>query len=88
MTVAEEIRTLRKMLGENTAAFGARWQKSARAVENWEQGRNAPEPFVLDAIRKLAARRQARDATREEFTRAFNEVKTKRRGLMKRLANR
>lgn len=57
MTIADEIRALRAALGENTATFGARWQKTGRAVENWEQGRRIPDPFVLAAIRALAARR-------------------------------
>jgi DNA-binding transcriptional regulator YiaG len=57
MTVADEIRALRASLGENTATFGKRWLKTGRAVEDWEQGRRVPDPFVLAAIRALAARR-------------------------------
>ncbi len=56
MTVAEEVRTLRVTLGENTATFGARWRKSGRTVESWEQGLREPDAFVLEAMRKLAAR--------------------------------
>jgi DNA-binding transcriptional regulator YiaG len=58
MTIAEEVRTLRARLGEDTATFGARWHKSSRTVEGWEQGRRAPDAFVLDGMRKLAARRR------------------------------
>jgi DNA-binding transcriptional regulator YiaG len=56
VTTAEEVRALRSALGENTADFGARWQRSGRTVEKWEQGLRQPDAFVLDAIRKLAAR--------------------------------
>jgi DNA-binding transcriptional regulator YiaG len=56
MKIAEEIRTLRAALEEDTATFGARWQRSGRTIEDWEQGRRAPDAFVLEAIRKLAAR--------------------------------
>ena len=57
MSPAEEVRALRNVLGENTATFGARWRRSGRTIEDWEQGRSEPDGFVLDAIRKLAARR-------------------------------
>jgi DNA-binding transcriptional regulator YiaG len=56
MTIAEEIRALRAALDEDTARFGQRWHKSGRTIENWEQGRRLPDPFVLDAMRALAAR--------------------------------
>ena len=57
MTIVEEVRALRALLGENAKTFGARWHRSGRTVEGWEQGRTEPDAFVLDAIRKLAARR-------------------------------
>ena len=56
MTGAEEIRALRRALKEDTATFAARWHRSARTVEDWEQGRAAPDAFTLAALRKLAAR--------------------------------
>jgi DNA-binding transcriptional regulator YiaG len=62
MPIADEIRALRAALEENTATFGARWHKSGRTVENWEQGRGEPDPFVLEAIRALAARRGPKKA--------------------------
>jgi DNA-binding transcriptional regulator YiaG len=62
MTTAEEVRALRAALGENTATFGARWRRSARAVEDWEQDRRQPDAFVLDAIRALAARTKKKAA--------------------------
>jgi len=56
VTIADEVRALRKLLGENTATFGARFLKSGRTIETWEQGTRAPDPFVLAAIRALAAK--------------------------------
>ena len=62
MTIAEEVRALRATLGEDTATFAARWRKSGRTIEDWEQGRRAPEPFVLEDLRKLAARTKKKQA--------------------------
>jgi DNA-binding transcriptional regulator YiaG len=56
MTIAEEVRALRTALGENTATFGARWRRSGRTVETWEQGSRQPDALALDGIRALAAR--------------------------------
>lgn len=56
MTPADEVRALRAALGENTATFGARWHRSGRTVETWEQGARQPDALVLDGIRALAAR--------------------------------
>ena len=56
MTIADEVRGLRAALGENTATFGERWRRSGRTIEQWEQGRRVPDAFVLEEIRKLAAR--------------------------------
>jgi DNA-binding transcriptional regulator YiaG len=58
MTVAEEIRALRAVLKEDTETFAARWRRSSRTIENWEQGRREPDAFTLDGIRKLAERRK------------------------------
>ena len=60
MTPGEEVRALRELLGENTAAFGRRWQKSGRTVENWEQGRRFPDAYLLNEMRRLAARTRTR----------------------------
>lgn len=62
MTIAEEVRALRRALDENTAAFGQRWSRSGRTIEAWEQGRAAPDAFVLAQIRKLAARTKKKTA--------------------------
>jgi DNA-binding transcriptional regulator YiaG len=56
MTTAEEVRALRAALDEDTATFGARWHRSPRTVEDWEQNRRQPDAFVLEAMRDLAAR--------------------------------
>jgi DNA-binding transcriptional regulator YiaG len=58
MTIAEEVRTLRAALAEDTASFAARWRRSGRTVEDWEQGRREPDAFVLENLRALAARRK------------------------------
>jgi len=60
MTLAEEVRALRAALGEDTATFGARFRKSGRSIEDWEQGRRAPDAFVVDAMRALAAKTKTR----------------------------
>jgi DNA-binding transcriptional regulator YiaG len=62
MTIAEEVRTLRTALKEDTATFGARWRRSGRTVETWEQGSRRPDPLVLDGIRELTARRKKKPA--------------------------
>ncbi len=62
MTIADEVRALRSALDEDTATFGARWKKSARTIENWEQGRRQPDALALDGIRALAARTKKKAA--------------------------
>ncbi len=62
MTIAEEIRALRAALDEDTATFAARWHRSSRTIENWEQGRRQPDPLALDGIRSLAARTKKKHA--------------------------
>ena len=59
MGIAEEVRALRAALKEDTATFAGRWLKSPRTIEDWEQGRRAPEAFVLESMRALAARTKA-----------------------------
>jgi DNA-binding transcriptional regulator YiaG len=58
VTIAAEVRALRAALNENTATFGARWRRSGRTVEQWEQGRREPDAFVLENMRLLATRRK------------------------------
>jgi DNA-binding transcriptional regulator YiaG len=55
MTIAEDIRTIRAALGEDTATFGARWHRSGRTVEDWEQGRRQPDPLVLEGLQEIRA---------------------------------
>lgn len=62
MTIAEEVKTLRAALGENAAAFAARWHRSPRTVEKWEQGTRQPDPLVLEGMRALAARTKVKAA--------------------------
>lgn len=70
MTVAEEVRALRAALGENTATFGARWHRSGRTVETWEQGSRQPDPLALDAMRALAARTKKATAKKKAAKKA------------------
>jgi len=70
MTVADEIRGLRALLQESTQTFAARWRRSARTIEGWEQGRRAPDAFTLEAMRKLAVRRGAVRLDKKSTTRA------------------
>lgn len=64
MTIAEEVRALRSLLGQNTAEFAKRWQRSGRTIEAWEQGRSVPDAFVLAQMRKLAVRTLKKSAKR------------------------
>jgi len=56
MTIPQEVRALRRALGENCRTFGARFYRSGRSVEDWESGRRHPDPLALEAMRNLAAR--------------------------------
>lgn len=53
------IQTLRKRLGETTNEFGARFSRSGRSIEDWEQGRRAPDALCSSLIRDLARRNVA-----------------------------
>jgi DNA-binding transcriptional regulator YiaG len=49
-----QIQALRHSLGENTEAFAARFARSRRTVEDWEQGRRNPDPLALKLLQELA----------------------------------
>lgn len=51
------IKRLRRALKEDTATFGARFLRSGRTVEDWEQGRRRPDVIVLALMRRLARSR-------------------------------
>lgn len=55
MTIAEEVRAARAALGEDTTTFGARWHRSRRTVEDWEQGRRQPDPLILEELPRILA---------------------------------
>ena len=61
MTKAQ-IRELRRDLGDDTRTFGARFCRGHRIVEDWEQGRRTPDPFVLREMQKLAQKRKGKVA--------------------------
>lgn len=50
----QRIRGLRVSLGENAATFGARFGRSGRSIEDWEQGRRRPDVLALMAIDAIA----------------------------------
>jgi DNA-binding transcriptional regulator YiaG len=50
----DDIRNLRKALREDVATFGARFARSGRSVEDWEQGRRMPDPLAQRLISALA----------------------------------
>jgi DNA-binding transcriptional regulator YiaG len=54
-----QIQDLRKSLKESTEQFGARFERSGRTVEEWEQGRRSPDPIVLKLLRTLATKQTA-----------------------------
>jgi DNA-binding transcriptional regulator YiaG len=58
----ETIQTLRKRLGESTIEFGARFSRSGRSIEDWEQGRRSPDALCSSLIRRLARERKAAPA--------------------------
>lgn len=64
MTIAEEVRALRAALGEDTATFAARWHRSGRTVEDWEQGRRQPDPLAVEGMRALAAKTKKKSVAR------------------------
>jgi DNA-binding transcriptional regulator YiaG len=49
----ERIQTLRHALDEDTATFGARFARSGRTVEDWEQGRRNPDGLVQRELDRL-----------------------------------
>lgn len=56
--VRAQVKRLRAALGENTATFGSRFARSARTVEDWEQGRRVPDALcqrLLDELEPIAA---------------------------------
>lgn len=65
--LSRRIRRVRRHFGESTAAFGARFLLSDRAIEDYEQGRRTPHPLAVRLLesleREIAAKpRRARPA--------------------------
>ena len=61
------IQALRYALGESTATFGKRFERSGRTVEDWEQAhRQPPDKFILKQLealeRRVMKRRRPKDA--------------------------
>jgi DNA-binding transcriptional regulator YiaG len=56
MWTNDRIKALRAATGETAEVFGARFGRSGRTVEDWEQGRRRPDVMVLLAMQRLAPR--------------------------------
>jgi DNA-binding XRE family transcriptional regulator len=54
-TIADEIRALRAALDETTTHFAKRFWRSARTIEDWEQGRRHPDALCRQILKKLRA---------------------------------
>ena len=50
---ARQIQSLRRALKEDTKTFGARFGRSWRTVQEWEQGRRSPAPDVQQLLMAL-----------------------------------
>jgi DNA-binding transcriptional regulator YiaG len=50
---SERIQSLRHALQESTDAFGQRFFRSGRTVEDWEQGRSRPNAQIQRALDEL-----------------------------------
>jgi DNA-binding transcriptional regulator YiaG len=50
---SQRIQALRHALDEDTATFGARFARSGRTVEDWEQGRRNPDGLVQRELDRL-----------------------------------
>ena len=61
----DRIQALRQSLNEDTATFGARFARSGRTVEDWEQGRRNPDALVLRELDRLAPPKKARGKRRK-----------------------
>lgn len=51
----EEIQRIRRSLEENVETFGARFGRSGRTVEQWEQDRQVPDGLIRAQIQQLDA---------------------------------
>lgn len=71
------IQTLRKRLGESTHEFGARFSRSGRSIEDWEQGRRAPDAMCSQIIRDLG---------KKPGTKAAAPTQAKKKGAPKKAA--
>ena len=52
----QQIQALRRALKEDTKTFGARFGRSWRTVQEWEQGRRSPGTDVMVLIEHLMAK--------------------------------
>lgn len=57
MTPAQILR-VRRALHENRQTFGARFGRSGRTVESWEQGMRLPDPLVVKELSRIVKARK------------------------------
>lgn len=48
-----QIQAFRRLLGEDYATFAARFARSPRTIEKWEQGRSVPDALVIRHLNDL-----------------------------------
>lgn len=53
----KQIKNLRESLKESREQFGARFHRSWRTIESWEQGLREPDPLALDVLAELAKKK-------------------------------
>lgn len=51
--VRAQVKRVRAALAENTADFASRFARSARTVEDWEQGRRTPDALCQRLLDRL-----------------------------------
>lgn len=60
------IKALREQTGENTTTFAARFSRSGRTVEDWEQGRRNPDPLAVSILTALESKLAKRAKNKSE----------------------
>ncbi len=58
MFVAEEIRSLRRVLGETQSAFALTVGVSIDTVRKWEQGKASPSPMAREKLQRVMGNRR------------------------------
>lgn len=62
----DQILRIRKALSENRTTFGARFGRSGRTVESWEQGNREPDPLVIRELQRIVKAKKLSVSTDSE----------------------